>query len=128
MKARQMLESHPDARAVPNLVECIEACLQCAQCCTACADACLAEEDPSKLARCINTDLDCADLCVATANILTRRTEADAEIINAQLHACVVACRVCADECDKHAKHHEHCRICGECCRMCGELCRGLVS
>ncbi|KAA0217417.1 MAG: hypothetical protein DYG94_00640 [Leptolyngbya sp. PLA3] len=43
-------------------------------------------------------DLDGADLCAATANILTFRTEADVQIVAAQLQACPFACQVCADE------------------------------
>jgi hypothetical protein len=39
------------------------------------------------------------------------------------LHACAAACRLCADECEKHAKMHEHCRICAESCRRCVSAC-----
>jgi hypothetical protein len=39
-----------------------------------------------------------------------------------------VACRACADECEKHAAHHEHCRLCAEVCRRCDQACRELVA
>jgi hypothetical protein len=35
------------------------------------------------------------------------------------LEACAVAAKRCAVECELHADHHEHCRICA---RVCGEL------
>jgi hypothetical protein len=45
-----------------------------------------------------------------------------------QLQACAQACRSCADECGRHAKHMEHCRICAEACRRCAEACDAMVA
>jgi hypothetical protein len=126
-----MLDTYPadlggvDRRA---LIECIDACFECAQACTACADACLAEEMLGELRRCVRIDLDCADVCVATGNVLSRRTDYDAELTRAVLSVCSTACRVCADECERHADMHAHCRICAEVCRRCQRACDALLA
>ena len=39
-----------------------------------------------------------------------------------------MACRACGDECEKHAAHHEHCRLCAEVCRRCEQACRDLAA
>ncbi|HYP17870.1 MAG TPA: four-helix bundle copper-binding protein, partial [Opitutus sp.] len=114
-----MLRSHPqaDLQRADDYTDVLNALSLCAQICTSCADACLAEEHVAQLRRCIRTDLDCADVCVATSNLITRQTETPNERVHAQLHACILACRVCADECEQHAAMHDHCRVCAETCR-----------
>ncbi len=129
--AQRMIETNPSGAAVDasTLVECIEACFDCAQACTACADACLGEEDIQMLARCIRLDLDCADVCDATGKILSRQTAFDAEMAWAALDACARACRICGEECERHAQHGmEHCRVCAEACRRCESACNNLLS
>jgi hypothetical protein len=49
-------------------------------------------------------------------------------VLRASVEACATACRVCGDECDRHASHHEHCRLCAESCRRCEEACRALLA
>ena len=111
-----------------DLVACIEACFDCAQACTACADACLGEDMVAELRRCITTDLNCADLCEATGRILSRQTGYDATLTEAALTACRHACRLCAEECERHAGMHEHCRVCAEACRRCEQACDRLLA
>ena len=128
--ATAMLEAHPrkaqiDATA---LQECIDACFDCAQSCTACADACLGEQDLQMLVRCIRLNLDCADVCDTTGRLLSRQTEPDWALLRTQLEACATACRSCGDECQKHAGHHEHCRVCAESCRRCEQDCNRLLA
>ncbi|MBA2666751.1 MAG: four-helix bundle copper-binding protein [Trueperaceae bacterium] len=120
-----MLSSHPRAGAddTDARARTVAALHACAQACTSCADACLAEDDVASLTRCIRTDLDCADVCAATARLLSRLTETDGNLVRAQLEACVVACRTCAEECEGHADHMEHCRLCAEMCRACEREC-----
>jgi hypothetical protein len=65
---------------------------------------------------------------VATARILARQTDADPALQHRQLAACLIACRNCAEECERHAQHHEHCRLCAEECRRCERACQDLVS
>jgi hypothetical protein len=82
----------------------------------------------AELTTCIRTDLDCADLCAATGRVVSRRTGTNADLTRATLTACAAACRVCAEECARHASMHEHCRICGESCRRCEEACQALLA
>jgi hypothetical protein len=126
----EMLETHPqpvggelDVRA-----RCVEACNACAALCTSCADADLGERDIGDLIQCIRRCLDCADLCAATARIVIRQTASDVDVVRAAVEACVVACRTAGAECERHAEHHAHCRICAEACRECEEACNGLLA
>jgi hypothetical protein len=125
-----MLQTHPTPTMVDlRLLEpCITACVECAQTCSSCADACLAEQQVAELRKCIRLNLDCADVCDATGRILLRQTEPDWALVRSQLEACAQACRVCEKECERHAGHHEHCRVCSESCRRCAEACEALLA
>ena len=125
MHVQEMIRTHPDVRGNANdaLIRCIEECYDCAQTCTACADACLAEEDSKQLKQCIRLNLDCADVCMATGALASRRTGSDEQLLRQMLEICAAACRICGDECERHAGQHEHCRICAESCRRCEEAC-----
>lgn len=128
--AQQLLETHPRGPAIEAgaLVACIDACFDCAQSCTACADADLAEDDVATLIRCIRLCLDCGDVCIATGNILSRQTEFEPKLARPVVQACAQACRICAEECERHAAHHEHCRVCAETCRHCEQACADVLS
>lgn len=126
-----MIKTHPNPTEdlnVDHLAEAIDAALACAQTCTSCADACLAEESVADLRECIRTNLDCADICAATAAVLSRRTGSNIEVVKALLTTCRDACAACAKDCESHAGHHEHCRICAEACRRCERACTDLLS
>jgi uncharacterized protein DUF326 len=128
--AQQMLETHPrtvqvDAAA---LIACIDACFDCAQSCTACADACLGEPDVQNQLRCITLCQDCADVCFATGRVLSRQTEFVPELARPVVAACLEACGTCGAECERHADHHEHCRVCAEACRRCEQACEDALS
>ncbi len=101
----------------------------CEQVCTSCADACLAEEEHLPgLARCIRLNLDCAGICHVTASLITRQTEPDGALLQAQLHACALACQACADECGAHAAMHDHCATCAATCQDCQTACNRLLG
>lgn len=126
-----MLRSHPraDPQRTVDYAEALKALSTCAEICTSCADACLAEPDHlPALRRCITTNLDCAAVCRATASVVIRQTEVPNGLVHAQLHACVLACQICADECETHGEMHDHCRICAETCRYCQERCNFLLG
>ncbi|TWA93162.1 hypothetical protein FBY14_102338 [Azospirillum brasilense] len=74
--------------------------------------------------QCIRLNVDCADVCTATGSVATRRSGSNEAVIRAMLEACATACRLCGEECENHAKMHDHCRICAEACRNCEEACR----
>ena len=54
--------------------------------------------------------------------------EYDADVTKPLLEACVATCKSCGDECERHAQHHEHCRVCAEACRRCEQACRELLD
>ena len=111
------------------LARCVTACFDCAQACTTCADACLGERDPERLehmARCIRLDLHCADICLTTGRLLSRQ-EAP-ELARAIVETCALACRLCGEECERHAPHMDHCRVCAEACRACEAACRDVLA
>jgi Domain of Unknown Function (DUF326) len=126
MHTEAMIATHPHAHGHVDdvLVRCIDLCFDCAQTCVSCADACLGEVDVADLRQCIRLDLDCADICNATGAVASRRTGSNDEVVRRMVEACAEACQLCAEECDKHSGHHEHCRLCAEACRQCEALCR----
>jgi hypothetical protein len=55
---------------------------------------------------------------------LCARFEARGSQFIADLHAlCAKICRICAIECEKHAAHHNTCKVCAEACRTCASIC-----
>ena len=129
MTVAEMITSHPDRALDANaLVACIEAAHDCAAACTACADACLAEEDVAALRTCIRRDLDCADIATTTASVLSRQVAMDLGLVRVVLEACAVAAKKCAIECQQHADHHEHCRICAQACEALYAASRSLLE
>jgi hypothetical protein len=77
-----------------------------------------------RLVRCIRLNLDCAAVCGATGAVMSRQTAFDPALARALLEAC----DRCAAECERHAGHHEHCRVCAEACRRCETACREALS
>ena len=118
----------PTAQDRDAILRCIRECLDCSASCTACADACLSEDDLQELVRCIRLNLDCADSCDATARILLRQSRPDLRLIHAAIEACRAARLACGEECERHAAHLEHCRLCAEICRRCQQACDDLFA
>jgi hypothetical protein len=128
--AMPMLETYPRDFNVDAgvLARCIDECNNCAETCTMCADSCLSEEDVQMLVKCVRHCLDCADICMTAGRVVGRQTDYDANVTRAIIEACVQACKTCGDECEQHAGHHEHCRVCAEECRRCEQACRELLG
>ena len=126
MSVREMLRAHPTPPAgeAQQLVRSIEECFACAQACTACVDASLGEDDVIALRQCIRLCLDCADVCDMTGRIATRLTGGRSASLATILELCAETCRRSSEECQKHAAHHEHCRVCADECKRCEEACR----
>jgi hypothetical protein len=126
MHAEAMMSTHPEVHGDVDkaLIRCIETCMDCAQVCLSCADACLSEEMVAKLRQCIRLNLDCADLCSTVVKLMSRRTGSNDFILKHLVDVCAEACGICADECQKHADRHEHCRVCAETCTQCLRACR----
>jgi len=125
--ARQMLDTY--ARTVTVSVDAgmlaatIDALNDYAQACTADVDADLSEQDLTEMVTCIRLCLNCADVCAAGAGVTSRQAEYDANVTRPLLEACAAICKSCGDECERHARMHEHCRFCAEACRRCEQAC-----
>jgi hypothetical protein len=128
--ARQLLDTYPRTVNVDAgvLATTIGALNDCAQACTADADDDLREQNLAELVKCIRLCLDCADVCAATVRVASRQTESDAGVTRPLLEACVATCKRCGDECERHARLHEHCRVCAEACRRGEQACRELLA
>jgi hypothetical protein len=128
--ARQMMDTYPRALHVDasTLAAAIDAITDCAQACIADTDADLGEQNVAEMVRCIRLCLDCADVCTAAAGVTSRPAGYDPSVTKPLLEACVAICKSCGDECERHARMHEHCRVCAEACRRCEQACRELLN
>jgi hypothetical protein len=128
--ARQLLDAHPGTLNADAgmLAATIDALSDCAQACIADADDDLREENLAEMVACIRLCWDCADVCTSTLGVVTRQTAYDTSITRPLLEACVAVCKSCGDECERHAHHHEHCRVCEQACRRCEQACRELLG
>jgi hypothetical protein len=128
--ARQLLDTYSGTLNADAgmLAATIGALSDCGQACTADADADLSGQNLTEMIKCIRLCLDCTDVCTATVGVLSRQTNYDASITKPLLEACVSTCQSCGNECERHAQHHEHCRICLEACRRCEQACRELLA
>src|SRR5262249_858210 len=130
MTFREIVDLHPQPSGAfrEALLRCAEECLDCAASCTACADASLSEAGSQELTRVIRLCLDCAHVSEPTRRIAIRQPAPDFLLIRAVVKGCAAACLSCAEECDRHATHHEHCRICAEVCRRCKDACDAVLA
>ena len=94
----------------------------------ACAGALLAEAKVAELPQCIRLNQDCADVCEITGRVLSRQTGKNVSLNRDLLEACQAACRSYAEECEKHADMHEHCKVCADACRRCEQACAELLA
>ncbi len=128
--ARQMLETYRHDLNVDRgvLAATIDALNDCTQACAADVDADLSEPNVAELVKCIRLCLECIDVCGATVGVVSRQAEYDTNVATPLLEACVATCKSCGDECERHARMHEHCRVCAEACRRCERACRELLA
>jgi hypothetical protein len=128
--ARQLLDTHARDFKIDAgvLAATIDALSDCTQACTADADADLSERNLAELVKCVRLCLECTDICGATLGVVSRPAEYDTHVTAPLLEACVAICKSCGDECERHARMHEHCRLCAEACRRCERACRELLA
>lgn len=126
MSIAKMIAAHPDVAGNLNepLATAVRHAMFCAAICNSCADACVAEE--MDMRQCVRTCLDCADICEAAYRVATRRTGTNEIVLREMLQACVTACDICAEECDRH--DNDHCALCAEMCRECARDCRAALE
>src|SRR6266702_2055741 len=84
--------------------------------------------DAGGLAAAIDALSDCAHVCTATVGVVSRQADYQPSVMRPLLEACVAICKGCGDECERHAQHHEHCRVCAQACRSCEQACRELLD
>ena len=128
--ARQMLDTYSRTFNVDAglLAAAIDALSDCVQACNADNAADLGEPNVTEMVTCIRLCLHCADICTAAVGVMSRPAAYDAGVTRPLLEACVAICRNCGDECERHARMHEHCRVCAEACRRCEQACRDLLD
>jgi hypothetical protein len=128
--ARQILASSGRKSPLDSalLGDALDALNDCIQACIADTDADLSEKDLAEMVTCVRLCLHCTDVCAATAGVLSRPAEFDPNVVRPLLESCVAICNSCGDECERHARQHEHCRICAEACRRCESACRKLLG
>ena len=126
--ARQLLDTGSGTinAGAGLLAATIDALSDCAQACVADADADLREQDLAEMVTCIRLCWDCADVCTATLGVVSRQAGYAASVTGPLLQACIAVCKSCGDECERHAPHHAHCRVCEQACRRCEQACREL--
>jgi hypothetical protein len=126
----QTLRTHPQPRGIePDLIiRTLPTLMECAASCAACADACLGEPSVDQLRSCIASDLACAELCRTVSTLLLQQTAPDPTLLRETARAAETACRLCAQECEKHASMHAHCKACAAACRRCEEACQKLAA
>jgi len=128
--ARQMLDTYPRTVTVDSdlLATTIDALSDCAQACVADTDADLSEQNLAEMVRCIRLRLHCTDVCTATVGVISRLAGYDPGITRPLLEACAAICKSCGDECERHASHYAHCRVCEQACHRCERACPDLLS
>ena len=128
--ARQMLYTYPGTWKASEdvLAAAIDALADCAQACTADTDADLSEQNLAEMVTCIRLCLNCTDVCTAALGVASRQATYDASVVKPLFEACVAICKSCGDECQRHAPHYAHCRVCAEACRRCEQACRDLLA
>jgi len=128
--ARQMLSTYPHQSRIDAgvLAGAIDALSDCVHACTADVDADLGESDLADMVKCVRLCVHCTDVCAATLGVVSRPAEYDAYVTKPLVEACVAICKSCADECERHAEMHAHCRLCGDACRRCEQACHKLLD
>jgi uncharacterized membrane protein len=116
---------HADAGV---LAATIDALSDCTEACIADTEADLNEQNLAEMVKCIRLCLNCADVCAATMGVVTRQGEYDGNVTRPLLEACIAICKSCGDECERHAPHMAHCRVCEQACRRCEQACRELLG
>ena len=127
-RVRIVLEDSPHkVTNVEGILEALASLSDCAASCNACADACLGEQSIDRLRKCIRLNFDCSSACIETAGLLCRPGMSNQTFLEAQLQACLAICQACGDECQMHAKYHDHCKACAEACYSCMNVCQRLL-
>jgi hypothetical protein len=129
MNTEETIAAHPELEGIAEpVIECIEDCYVTARVCTSCADACLTQEGADDLRQCIRLSLDCANVCVMTGALASTQSGSNPQVLRGAMTLCALACRLCAEECEKQAAEDVQRRVCAEQCRACEQACFGALD
>jgi hypothetical protein len=108
-----------------HFMECAKACNDCQRECDSCAHHCahLVAEGKKDHLHTLGTCLDCASMCATSSQIVSRM----GPLSGPMCEACVKACAVCAEACEKHPAD-EHMKRCGQECRKCEKACKEMLK
>lgn len=125
----QMMEMQTAESSMPGMdmklmAECIEACSACEQACTMCASCMMGDGTAIHMEMCMNT----ADMCNTMMRMMLRPSGMMMDSMVRMLDATMMQCRMCADECMKHADMHEDCRVCAEACSQAAMACEKMMD
>jgi hypothetical protein len=104
---------------VRKYTDSMEALMNCAAACENCVSVCINDGKPLS---CCHICLDCADICMT----LFRLEAHNSTFLKAMYKICADICDACANECEKHADYHPHCKASMYASRDCAEMCRAL--
>lgn len=93
---------------------CMDACAACEQACTVCS---------TQTMDCAPACMNCADMCNTMMRSMMRMQGMTPAVMMSMLDACIAMCRMCMEECMKHAEHSDVCRMCAQACRACMDAC-----
>ncbi len=113
-----MYKEEPKNESVMKNEAMIDACLACFAACEMCATQCIKLSSEDHL-RCISLCRDCAEICA----LCVKFEERESVYSRQMMKLCADVCTACAEECEKFASHHDHCRECARACRECAEEC-----
>ncbi len=107
-------EGHDHSQHAPQQPELHEALKECTGKGELCVSHCLASfrEGDTMLADCASKVHEMLAVCSAMATLVA----ANSTYAKGMAKICAQACNDCAEECRKHADHHEECRACMETC------------
>ena len=88
----------------------------------------LRKQDLAEIINCSRLCLDCVDVCTATAGVISRQTDYNTNSTRSLPEACMASCKSCGDEYERHARHHEHCRVCEQAFRRCEQARREFLD
>lgn len=98
--------------------------------CVGRGEACVAHciqvmgEGDTSLRDCLTSVNEMLPMCAT----LARYAAVDAKRLKRLARVCIDVCDDCAAECEKHARDHVECKVCGEACRFLIEACKDLVA
>lgn len=112
-------------KSAKKLIETTEDCIEKGR---ACLNHCTRElaKGNTMMAKCNSTIQDMLAACEAL-NTLAHSNTLNKAAFKKFAASCSEICKICHDECKKHAKMHDECEECMESCKDCIEACKDIA-